>query len=380
MPTVAHTIRRRHNRKRRRSKETRRSALWSVLVIGAPLALVVTPPLGALALSLWLYMSAASLMPEPQETVFPGLEQGETRFFDATDRTVIHTVADPLGDKRRWLTLDELPPSLVSASMMAEGFDRHDTHDRFDLAKTVLQVWRYIIGLPVESDYGLTGNFARDTFFPLTQASGLDARLLEIVHVAESKRRFSAEELLEWRLNTSYYGRDAFGVEAAAQVYLGKSAAALSLAEAALLAPIVAEPSLNPIEAPAQARERGADLLFQLLDAELIDKTQFDAASAIDIAVRNPVARRAEIAPAFIHYARQQAEDLLDSLGFSGARLMAARRATNYHIAGRGSAIASGMRPARAFAAHRPSYRHGWIALRCGERARRTVRCWIIAT
>ena len=217
----------------------------------------------------------------------------------------------------------ELPPSLVSASMMAEGFDRHDTHDRFDLAKTVLQVWRYIIGLPVESDYGLTGNFARDTFFPLTQASGLDARLLEIVHVAESKRRFSAEELLEWRLNTSYYGRDAFGVEAAAQVYLGKSAAALSLAEAALLAPIVAEPSLNPIEAPAQARERGADLLFQLLDAELIDKTQFDAASAIDIALRNPVARRAEIAPAFIHYARQQAEDLLDSLGFSGARLMA---------------------------------------------------------
>ena len=70
MPTVAHTIRRRHNRKRRRSKETRRSALWSVLVIGAPLALVVTPPLGVLALSLWLYMSAASLMPEPQETRF----------------------------------------------------------------------------------------------------------------------------------------------------------------------------------------------------------------------------------------------------------------------------------------------------------------------
>lgn len=323
MPTIAHTIRRRHNRKRRRSKETRRSAFWSIIVVGAPLALVATPLLGALILSLWLYVSAASLMPEPQETALPRLEKGETRFFDATDQTVIHTVADPLGDGRRWLTLAELPPHLVSASMLAEGINQHGALDPFNPADTLLQVWRYIIGLPVGSDNGLSGKLARDTLLPLTRASGLDARLLEIVHVAESKRRYSAEELLAWRLNTNYYGRDAFGIEAAAQIYLGKSVLALSLVESALLAPIVAEPSLNPIDAPARARERGADLLFQMLDAELIDKAQFDAASTLDVALRKPDARQAEIAPAFIVYARRQAEDLLDSLGFSGARLMA---------------------------------------------------------
>lgn len=323
MPTVAHTIRRRHNRKRRRSKETGRSAFWSILVIGAPLALAVTPFLGALALSLWLYLAAASLMPAPPETFIPGMKQGETRFYDSTAQIVIHSVADPLGDKRRWLKLDELPPSLVSASLMAEGIDQPDAQDRFNLANTMLQVWRYIIGLPVERDNGLAGNLARDAVLPLTRASGLDARLLEIVHVAESKRRYSADELLEWRLNTSYYGRDAFGIEAASQVYLGKPAAALSLAEAALLAPIVAEPSLNPIDAPAQARERGADLLFRLLDAERIDKAQFDAASALEITLRSLETGRAEIAPEFMHYARQQAESLLDSLGYSGARMMA---------------------------------------------------------
>ena len=323
MPTVAHTIRRRQNRKRRRSKEKRRSAFWSLLLIGAPLAVAVTPFLGMLALSLWLYMSAASLMPEPHKTVFPAMQQGKTRFLDATDQTVIHTVADPLGDKRRWLKLDELPPRLVSASMLVEGADQRVARDQFNLANTMLQVWRYIIGLPVESEGGLAGKLARDTLLPLTRASGLDARLLEIVHVAESKRRYSSEELLEWRLNTSYYGRDAFGIEAAAQIYLGKSALALSLAESALLAPIVAEPSLNPMDAPAQARERGADLLFQLLNAELIDQAQFDAASALDIALRKPDLRRAEVAPEFIQYARGQAEELLDSLGYAGARMMA---------------------------------------------------------
>ena len=323
MPTVAHTIRRRHNRKRRRSKETKRSAFWSVLAIGAPLAVVVTPLLGALALSLWLYLSAASFMPEPQETVFPELEHGESRFYDATDQVVIHSVADPLGDERRWLTLDELPPSLVSASKMAEGIDLYGAPHRFDPADALLQVWRYVMGLPVESDAGLSGSLARDTLLPLTQARGLDARLLEIVYVAESKRRFSDEELLEWRLNASYYGRDAFGIEAAARIYLGKSAVALSLAESALLASIIAGPALNPLDAPAQARERGADLLFQMLDSELIDKAQFDQASALHITLRKPEVRRAAIAPEFIQYARQQAEDLLDRLGFSGARLLA---------------------------------------------------------
>lgn len=44
--------------------------------------------------------------------------------------------------------------------------------------------------------------------------------------------------MLEWHLNTNYYGSEAYGIEAAAQVYLGKSARDLTLDEAALLASI----------------------------------------------------------------------------------------------------------------------------------------------
>lgn len=323
MPTVAHIIRRRQSRKRRRRKETRRSALWSVVIIGIPLALVLTPLLGALALSFWLYLSAAAVMPGPLATISPGSEGGETRFYDATGGRLLHTVADPLGEARRWLTLEDMPPHLADAALMAAGADRGTAVAGFDIADAMLQVLRYIIGLPLERDDSIRGDLVRDALLPLTRSSGLDARLLEIVHIAESKRLYSADELLEWRLNTSYYGHDAFGIEAAAQVYLGKSAAALSLAESALLAPIVAEPALNPIDAPAMARERGAGLLFQLLDAELIDKAQFDAAAAASIATQKDAGRRATIAPEFIDYARRQAEDLLDSLGLVGARMMA---------------------------------------------------------
>lgn len=323
MPAVAHIIRRRQNRKRRRQHESRRSAFWFALVVALPLALALAPLFAALALALWLYISAASHMPTPHATVFRAGESGETRFYDASGAELIHAVADPLGEDRRWLRLEDLPPTLVSAAQMAEMAGQPPAPTAFNPAHALSQVWRYILGLPPLPEGGLGGSLARDAILPLVPSSGLDASLLEIALAAESRRRHSPEALLEWRLNSGYFGHDAFGIEAASQVYLGKSASGLSLAEAALLAPIVAEPALNPIDEPLKARERGADLLFQLLEARQIDQAQFDEASAQVVYFRAPGGNGAEIAPAFIEYARRQAEDILDRQGLDGAQLLA---------------------------------------------------------
>lgn len=321
MPAVAHIIRRRRSRKRRRQKETRLSAFWSALVIGIPFALALTPLLAALGLTAWLYASAASFMPTPQETVWLGRERGATRFYDASGDHLIYSVA--AAENRNWLTLDVLPPHLISAALVAEGADQSPGADGFNPARTLLQVWRYILGAPLEPEGGVSGNLARDAILPAALSSGLDARLLEIVLAAESRRRHSAEELIEWRLNSGYYGKDAFGIEAAAQVYLGKPAASLSAAESALLAAVVDEPALNPIDAPLKARERGADLLFRMLDAELIDQAQFDEATLDLVELGLAEGRQAETAPAFVGYARRQAEAILDGRGYDGARMMA---------------------------------------------------------
>lgn len=262
-------------------------------------------------------------MPTPQETVTLNQERGETRFYDESGAGLLFAIEDPLGENRRWLKLDDLPPHLISAALIAEDLDLSSGADDFEPAHALLQVWRYIIGLPLMPERGISAALARDTLLPLALSSGLDASLLEIGLVAEGKRNYSPEELLEWRLNSGYYGEVAFGIEAAAQVYLGKPAARLSLAESALLAAIVNEPALNPIEAPLTARARGADLLFRMLDAKLINQAQFDVASGAEVEIRKAGARRAAIAPAFIDYARKQAEAILRGRGYDGARLMA---------------------------------------------------------
>ena len=323
MPAVAHIIRRRHNRKRRAQHDSRRSALWLTLVFFLPLTLALTPPLALLGLSVWLYAQAASHMPAPQATVFLDRDQGLTRFYDRSGRHEIHRLDDPLGDQRRWLRLADLPPYVADAALLVEDADYWEAGAGFAPQETALQLWRYIIGLPLEVEGGLAADLARETMLPLARSSGLDERLLEIVLIAESRRTRSAEELLEWRLNSSAYGHDAFGLDAAAQVYFGKTAEQLTLSEAAVLAMTAAQPAINPLDDARRSRERGADLLFDMLDAGLIDKAEFDAASAAELAVRAPADKAAEIAPAFSQYAKRQAAGILDRLGLDGARLMA---------------------------------------------------------
>ncbi len=323
MPALAHIIRRRHNRKRRRQQQGRRSALWLFIILGLPCLLLMTPFVAGLGLSLWLYTQAAAHAPEPVQTAFLDAAIGETRFYDRGGKIALHSVNDPLGEGRRWLQLADLPGYVIDAALLSVDFDIARAPESFDAFATLSQMWRYIIGAPLGAEDGLAGRLAREAMLPWARASGLDASLLEIVFAAENRRRYSPAELLEWRLNSSYFGRDAFGLEAAAQVYLGKSAHQLSLAEAALLAPIAGEPRLNPLDHPQGARERGDDLLFALLEAALIDRAQFDAATAEAVNVLGSAGHASEGASAFLAYARRQAENSLTQQSLDGARLVA---------------------------------------------------------
>ncbi len=323
MPAVAHIIRRRHSRKHRRRHESRRSALWLILILFLPLLLSLTPLLGGLGLSVWLYVQAASHLPTPRESVFLDPVEDLTLFFDRSGETIIHRLEDPLGEKRTWLQLDELPQYVIDAALLVEDPAFLTAPPAFDLLDTTLQIWRYIIGLPLSRSDDITSELVREAMLPLTRTSGLDPRLLEIVLIAENKRGRSTEDLLEWRLNSSFYGHDAYGINAAAKVYFGKTAENVSLAEAAILAKTAEAPSLNPIDAEQSSRERGADLLFELLEAELIEKAQFDAASVNDVLIVGPADAASAIALEFVDYAREQAVSILRRLGQNGERLVA---------------------------------------------------------
>jgi penicillin-binding protein 1A len=115
----------------------------------------------------------------------------------------------------------------------------------------------------------ITQQLAKNLF--LTQQRTLSRKLQEIVLALWLEHKFSKAQILDLYLNRVYFGAGAYGVEAAAQRYFGKSARQLSLSEAALLAGLVQSPSrLAPSRNPDGAERRARVVLADMAEQKLI--------------------------------------------------------------------------------------------------------------
>lgn len=321
MPVIAHIVRRRRNRKERRRIDHARKRLWLLLLVGVVLLAVIIPAGIILGQSAWLYLAAAQTLPTIDTTTYLDPIIGPTTLLDRNGQTLIYSVQDPLGDRRPWIEVETLPQPVVLATLYMEDANYLEATE-FDAASTLNRLWRYMFGTPSPRDTSITGRLVDRILLPYARQSNLDDMLLHIVLTAEVNRLYTPEQALEWYLNTAYYGHDAYGIEAAARVYLGKSAAELTLDEAALLAAIPPAPVYNPFDNETAARGRQSDLLRQMLAASAITKADFDAAIARYTPLRTDLAHPPLLAPEFALYARQQAEAILTDRGMDGARLI----------------------------------------------------------
>ncbi len=105
-------------------------------------------------------------------------------------------------------------------------------------------------------------------------AKTIRARLL----AADAIAAYGRDAILNWALNSAYFGHWAFGVESASQLYFAKPAAQLSLAEAALLAAVAQAPALNPHDTPELAIEYQRLVLAAIRDQGMISDLEFTLA------------------------------------------------------------------------------------------------------
>lgn len=322
MASIAHLIRRRRERKSRIKQAKARTRFWNML-IAAMLLFAVVGPLGVLlGGAAVVYVSASAYLPLPQETTLLSPVVGPTRLYDRDGQHLLFSVEDPLGDQRRWVTLDELPRYVVDATLISEDEDFLLT-SHYDPIRTLSGMWSYILGTEVRGGSSITSRLVRNALLPRIGSTWIDRPLLEMVLVTEINRQYPPREVLEWHLNTNYYGSDAYGIDAAAQVYFGKSAQELTLDEAALLAAIPTAPQFNPFDNITAARGRQSELLRRMLGAGLITQAEFQEADGRVTTVFQDPAQLPVIAPDFSIYARRQAENILDWLGLDGAGLVA---------------------------------------------------------
>jgi penicillin-binding protein 1A len=206
-------------------------------------------------------------------------------------------------ERRTFIPYYKIPDHIKKAFVSIEDI-RFYTHPGVDLIGIMRALWQDIkAGSIVQGGSTITQQLAKMLF--LKPEKSLMRKIKEAVISIQIEKRYTKDEILGLYLNQTYFGTRAFGVEAAAQTYFGKSVKDLSIGEAALLATLPKAPSLySPFKHPEKSKRRRSTVLKSMLKYQFINNDQYKEAMQEPIP-STPHFRKYE-APYFIEFLRQQ--------------------------------------------------------------------------
>lgn len=150
------------------------------------------------------------------------------------------------GQNRTPVKLKQIPEHVRKAFLAIEdpNFEAHSGLDFRGIARAVWRSTLYVFGLPggrLEGGSTITQQLARDAW--LSQEISAKRKLQEAWVAIQLERHYTKDEILEMYLNQIYFGRGAYGIQAAAQTFFAKDTDQLTLAEGAQLAGMINGPS-----------------------------------------------------------------------------------------------------------------------------------------
>lgn len=267
-------------------------------------------------------------LPSPAELKARQFHFQTTTIFDRNGDP-LWEINDPNFGRRSYVTLDRISPYLLQATIATEdrNFYKHSGVDMFAILRAVY--YNLTEGSIVSGASTITQQVARNVLLTEEerQTQSINRKVREAILAVRLADEYTKEEILEVYLNQIYYGNMAYGIEAASQTYFGKepfagpaldpdkpfqslkSARALSLAEAALLAGLPQSPAYhNPYNFPERAKTRQKVVLNLMVEAGYIN--QEEAKTALNEPVLDtlvPLARNQK-APHFANYVLSELE------------------------------------------------------------------------
>lgn len=184
----------------------------------------------------------------------------------------------------------EVPEVVVHAILAAEdaAYFEHDGIDFSAIAKAALDDLIYD---QTRGGSTITQQVVKNAF--VGNEISIRRKINEAFVAAELERRFPKERILEYYMNSVYFGSGAYGVKTAAEEFFDKPLDRLQIHEAATLAVMVRNPSLyNPRRRPEIVIERRNDVINQMLEEGWITQPQANRALDEPIGVVDTPPRR----------------------------------------------------------------------------------------
>ena len=164
---------------------------------------------------------------------------------------------------RENVTLPQISKDAQHAILAAEDRDFY-TESAIDPKAMVRAAWNTALGKGKQSGSTITQQYVKNYY--LRQEQTVTRKAKEFFISIKLDREVSKDHILEGYLNTSYFGRNAYGIQAAAQAYYGKDAKDLDPARAAYLAALVNAPSQYDVVAHPENRKAAESRWNYVLD------------------------------------------------------------------------------------------------------------------
>ncbi|MFJ4963204.1 transglycosylase domain-containing protein [Streptomyces sp. NPDC088729] len=190
---------------------------------------------------------------------------------------------------REAVPLSRVPVKVRQAVLAAEDRDFYSGH-AIDPRTMLRGAWYTVTGKGRQSGSTITQQYVKNYYLNQEQTFARKAKELFIsVKLAQKQSR---DQILEGYLNTSFFGRNAYGIQAAAQAYYGKDAERLTVAEGAYLAALLNAPSRYDVVARPEYRRQAVRRWNYVLDG-MVEEKWLSAAERAGTAFPVPHAVRA---------------------------------------------------------------------------------------
>ncbi|MGS0757393.1 transglycosylase domain-containing protein, partial [Roseateles sp. GG27B] len=188
-------------------------------------------------------------------------------------------------ERRNYQQLSQIPKLMQNALLAIEdsSFFEHGGLDFSGIARAALA---NVTHANKQGASTITQQLAR-TFY-LTKKKIYSRKFVEMLLALKIESQLSKEQILEIYMNQIYLGQRAYGFEAAAGIYFGKTLKDLSIGETAMLAGLPQNPAYaNPVVNFERASRRQHLVLNRMLDTGVIDASQASAAKAEKLHIRS---------------------------------------------------------------------------------------------
>jgi membrane peptidoglycan carboxypeptidase len=180
---------------------------------------------------------------------------------------------------RTMVSLSQISPWVPKAVVATED-NTFYTNSGISVRGILRAAWNNVKGGSTQGGSTITQQYARQVVDQNVTGRTFSVKMKEAVIAMKMDQKYSKDKIMEMYLNVVYFGRGAYGIEAAAQAYFGKHASQLTVEESMVLAGVIKDPgegTYDPSVHPDTAKDRFTNYIKpNMLKLKYITQDQFD--------------------------------------------------------------------------------------------------------